>query len=412
MTSQKSNFHENYNKTNGASESLIPKHRTYKSTVYSIWKKLVDPCEKISNKTVRKKARLLSVFLFCLFFLFLGINMGYKLFIPDYSVPLADKLGYIFLVTAYIISRTRYTKIATIIMLVMFPFNVFMCIFTGTSPNVTATFSYLIPSYILASIFLPLSYSALYGLLVCFFITLMPWLLPSEFPAFFNILGPLSVNLLSIALLIIAVIHRDRIERDRQDELKKAYNATLEGWSYAMEIRDKETKVHCTRVIDLTMQMAKALGLDEKERDNILRGALLHDIGKMAIPDSILMKPAPLSDEEWEIMKKHPIVACEILSSISFLKPSMDIPAYHHEWWNGKGYPHGLSGEQSPRAARIVSVAGVWDALLSDRPYRKAWDKDQAIQYLHEQSGKQFDPQMTKLFLSLNLDKNSAVPQS
>jgi PAS domain S-box-containing protein len=185
------------------------------------------------------------------------------------------------------------------------------------------------------------------------------------------------------------------------NELQIAYDTTLQGWAKALEIRDAETQNHSQRVTQITIELAKRLGIAENQLPHIRRGTLLHDIGKMGIPDAILNKPGPLSPEEWQIMRRHPQMAYDILSGIPFLKPALDIPYYHHEKWDGSGYPNGLKGEEIPLAARIFAVVDVWDALLSDRPYRPAWKKHEVIAYLREQSGKQFDPKVVDAFLQL-----------
>lgn len=181
-------------------------------------------------------------------------------------------------------------------------------------------------------------------------------------------------------------------------ELAEAYNATLEGWSRALEMRERETAGHSKRVVDLTLQLAKALEVPESQLVNIRRGALLHDIGKMSIPDSILLKPSSLSEDEWVVMRQHPTYAFELLKAIPFLKDAIDIPYCHHERWNGKGYPRGLKGKAIPIAGRIFALVDVYDALTSDRPYRPAWSEEAALQYLREQSGKYFDPKVVDAF--------------
>ena len=190
-------------------------------------------------------------------------------------------------------------------------------------------------------------------------------------------------------------LHRSNVE------LSLAYDTTLEGWSKALDLRDKETEGHTQRVVDMTLRIAQNLGIDDDELTHIRRGALLHDIGKMGIPDSILLKPGPLTDEEWKIMKKHPTYAYELLYPITHLRPALEIPYYHHERWDGSGYPQGLAGEQIPLAARIFAVVDVWDALTSDRPYRKAWTSKKALDHIRSQSGKHFDPKIVDVFLSL-----------
>ena len=189
--------------------------------------------------------------------------------------------------------------------------------------------------------------------------------------------------------------------RDRTVELEEAYDITLEGWAKTLELRDKETEGHTWRVTEMTMKLALALDIPYEEFDHIRRGAILHDIGKMAIPDEILRKTGPLSDAERDIILQHPTIAYRLLSPILFLKKALDIPYCHHEKWDGTGYPRGLKGNEIPLAARIFSVVDVWDAIQSERPYKKGWPRPQAIEYLREQAGKYFDPEVVNIFLSL-----------
>lgn len=183
------------------------------------------------------------------------------------------------------------------------------------------------------------------------------------------------------------------------EELALAYDTTLEGWSKALDLRDKETEGHTRRVAEATVTLARAMAVGEKELMQIRCGALLHDIGKMGLPDSILLKQGPLTEAEWEIMKKHPVYAFELLSPINFLQPALDIPYCHHEKWDGTGYPRGLKEEQIPLAARIFAVIDVWDALTSDRPYRKAWEPEKVCGYIESLSGTHFDPKVVQQFL-------------
>jgi PAS domain S-box-containing protein/putative nucleotidyltransferase with HDIG domain len=184
-------------------------------------------------------------------------------------------------------------------------------------------------------------------------------------------------------------------------DIVEAHDATIESWSMALELRDQETEGHTLRVTEMTIQMAEALGVGEDELTHIRRGALLHDIGKIGIPDSILLKPGELTDEEWEIMKQHPVFAYNMLSEIEYLEPALDIPFCHHERWDGTGYPRGLKGEAIPLAARIFAVIDVWDALLSDRPYRDAWPEDKVRDYIRAQSGTHFDPAVVDVFFTM-----------
>jgi putative nucleotidyltransferase with HDIG domain len=184
-------------------------------------------------------------------------------------------------------------------------------------------------------------------------------------------------------------------------ELSQAYDATIEGWSYVLELRDHETQGHTRRVTDLAVRLARAVGVPEADLVHVRRGALLHDIGKLAIPDAILLKPGPLTPAETEIMRQHPGHALRLLGNIPFLQPALDIPAAHHEWWNGSGYPAGLAGEVIPLAARVFAIVDVWDALRSDRPYRRAWPESEVHAYLRAQSGTQFDPRVVAAMFEL-----------
>ena len=188
-------------------------------------------------------------------------------------------------------------------------------------------------------------------------------------------------------------------------ELTVAYDATIEGWARALELRDLETSGHTIRVTDLTDQLAARLGISREAMVHMRRGAILHDIGKMAIPESILLKTGPLSMEEAEIIHQHPGYAYKLLYPIPFLRPALEIPLCHHEKWDGSGYPRGLKGEDIPLAARIFSIVDVWEALTSDRPYRVAWPEETAIRYISSESGKQFDPMIVDVFMKLYHEK-------
>jgi HD-GYP domain-containing protein (c-di-GMP phosphodiesterase class II) len=192
----------------------------------------------------------------------------------------------------------------------------------------------------------------------------------------------------------------ENLQRTNQ-ELSLAYDTTLEGWGRALELRDKETEGHTRRVTEMTVQLARRMGIGDEELTHVRRGVLLHDIGKMGVPDQILRKTGPLTEDEWDSMQNHPQYAYDLLYPIAYLRPALDIPYCHHERWDGRGYPRGLSGDEIPVAARIFSIIDVWDALLSDRPYRKAWSREKTLAYIKEQSGKRFDPAVVKEFLKM-----------
>jgi len=183
-------------------------------------------------------------------------------------------------------------------------------------------------------------------------------------------------------------------------ELVIAYDSTIEGWGKALNLRDRETQDHTQRVTEITVRIARVYGMREAEIVHVRRGALLHDIGKMGVPDTILMKDGPLTPEEEEIMHNHPVYAFKILMPIAYLRPALDIPYCHHERWDGSGYPRGLKGEQIPIAARIFALVDNWDALISKRRYHKAWPREKVEQYIRERAGTQFDPDLVELFLA------------
>ncbi|MBI5796134.1 MAG: HD domain-containing protein [Planctomycetes bacterium] len=205
------------------------------------------------------------------------------------------------------------------------------------------------------------------------------------------------------ALAAIAIDNASLFEgmQRTQEELMLAYDVTIEGWSRALDLRDKETEGHSQRVTEMTLELARAFSVKEEELPHIRRGALLHDIGKMAIPDNILLKPGPLTEEEWTIMRKHPEYAYQLLSPITYLREALAIPYCHHERWDGSGYPQGLKGEQIPLAARIFAVVDVYDALSFARPYRAAWQEDKVIEYIKSLSGILLDPRVVELFLKM-----------
>lgn len=184
-------------------------------------------------------------------------------------------------------------------------------------------------------------------------------------------------------------------------KLVLAYDVTLDGWSRALDLRDKQTEGHSQRIAEMTVKIASAMGISEAELIHVRRGVLLHDVGKMGIPDNILQKPGPLTDEEWAIMRKHPAFAYEMLSPIAYIRPALDIPYCHHEKWDGTGYPRRLKGEEIPLAARIFAVVDVWDALCSGRPYKPAWPHEKVRAYISSLAGTQLDPKVVQVFLEM-----------
>ncbi|RJP48039.1 MAG: HD domain-containing protein [Anaerolineaceae bacterium] len=198
----------------------------------------------------------------------------------------------------------------------------------------------------------------------------------------------------------LVLVGRDVTEINQSErDLVQAYDSTLEGWAKAVEMRDRLTEDHTRRVVALTERLARLMGVPEADMVHIRRGAMLHDVGKIGIPDAILSKPAALTGDEMKVMVQHPEQAHNMLAHIGFLGPALDIPYCHHEHWDGCGYPRGLKGEEIPLSSRIFAVVDVWDALTSDRPYRAAWNEQDALNYIREQSGKYFDPNVVQTFL-------------
>jgi putative nucleotidyltransferase with HDIG domain len=220
----------------------------------------------------------------------------------------------------------------------------------------------------------------------------------SDFPASLNRL--VTIAFLYVCTGVITWVVHDTYENNLKS-LTESYDLTLQEWAKALEARDWETAGHSQRVVNLTTAIARELGIEEDEIIQIQRGAILHDIGKMAIPDSILLKPGPLNDSEMKIMQEHPRKAVDMISKSPYLHPAISIPRSHHERWDGTGYPDGLAGQEIPLAARIFTVVDQWDALTSDRPFRKAWPREKVIAFIKEYSGKIFDPEIANVFLSM-----------
>jgi putative two-component system response regulator len=197
------------------------------------------------------------------------------------------------------------------------------------------------------------------------------------------------------------IVEQRNLLEKLHNELLISYQKTIEGWSQALDLRDKETEGHTQRVTQKCVEFARAAGIDEEKLEHVRMGGLLHDVGKLGMPDAILLKPGKLTEEEWKVMRKHPIYAYEWLSPISFLGSAVDIPYCHHEKWDGSGYPRGLRGADIPLFARLFAIVDVWDALSSDRPYRSALSEKEVLEHIRAQAGTHFDPALVDIFLNL-----------
>jgi putative nucleotidyltransferase with HDIG domain len=249
------------------------------------------------------------------------------------------------------------------------------------------------------------SLAAIVSLVAIVFLEIQGYIHPTIGPTTFDILLPIIVLLLVAPAFIWVVVgnlekNLERI-KESEDELRRNYDLTLEAWAKVLEYRDKETEGHSRRLVDLSSRLATALGLAAEEIEHLKRGALLHDIGKLAIPDEILLKPGALNDAERRLMQQHPTYAKQMLSQVSFLQPCIDVAYSHHERWDGLGYPEGLKGEAIPLSARIFAIVDQWDALTSTRPYRKAWTREDVLAYFRDNAGKIYDPQIVSVFFTI-----------
>ena len=230
-------------------------------------------------------------------------------------------------------------------------------------------------------------------------------IIPTVNPTNFDSITPIAILLIIASVVVWAIVQNIEASlqrvRDSEVELRQNYEATLEAWAKVLEYRDRETEDHSRRLVELSNQLGRAAGCSEEQLLYLRRGALMHDIGKLAVPDEILLKPAALTDEEREAIQKHPIYAKQMLSGIKFLEPAIDVAYSHHERWDGKGYPQGLRGEQIPLLARIFAIVDTWDALNSPRIYRQAWAKSDIITYIKENAGIRFDPQLVNIFVQI-----------
>lgn len=383
-------------------ESFLNERQRFANPVFqTVYRFLIMPSRKIEKVHHHHKARLLSSFLLFIVFIFISFHIIAFTSTPNYQFDPADLVGYAFLIIAYFMSRTKWYQVGAWLMIAPIPVLSILSIISGPDQGSLSTIIYLVIALLLASIFFNLQGTIILASISTLLILLIPIVAENAYADYAMIISPLFAYLIAAMLVVVFLIHRNRLERDRQKELKNAYDITLEGWAKALELRDKETLGHSKRVTNLTLQLARKLSISEAELEHIRRGALLHDVGKMAISDIILNKVEQLTAEDWEEIRQHPKIAYQMLRSINYLRLSLDIPLYHHEKWDGSGYPYGLAGNDIPFAARIFAVADVWDALTSKRPYRDAWPKEKVIAYMLDQAGNHFDPAIIEVFMPL-----------
>jgi putative nucleotidyltransferase with HDIG domain len=325
------------------------------------------------------------------------------------SVIALFSLAIICLPLLWLNSRGRFALAAAILsVLILMAINVNL--FEGDGIHDAGVLAY--PIFIMIGILLfgkratpYFSLAAMGSLVGIVALEIQGYLQPTVGPSTFGTLRPFLILLLGAAAVFWVVIgnmekHLERI-KEAELELRKNYDLTLAAWAKVLEYRDRETEGHSRRLVELSTRLARALGLGDEDVAHLQRGALMHDIGKLAIPDDILLKPGPLDEAERKLMQQHPIFAKQMLSRISFLQPCLDVAYSHHERWDGLGYPEGLQQEEIPLAARIFAIVDQWDALTSNRPYRKAWGRDAVIAYLSENAGKIYDPRIVDVFLTI-----------
>jgi len=348
-----------------------------------------------------------SLLLMCLPLLALSINNVYYFFVEpsiDYAWYLiSDLLSLLVLVALWVYNRNGGTRWVGSVTVVLVSFGISF-LYSPDNPS-SGLLMYALPILIASFVIEPRASFWVYLIsLVTYTISLAQTHLINSY----DVTGMTALLVVAISTWIISERLENTIARNTalyndlqlsNQELKDSYETTLEGWSHALDLRDKDTEGHTLRVTELTLQIARAMSFTPEQLIHVRRGALLHDIGKMGVPDTILHKPGPLTEEEWQIMRRHPELAVDLLTPIKHLAPALDIPRCHHEKWDGTGYPKKLKGEQIPLAARIFAVVDVYDALTSDRPYRIAWPKEQVLEYIRVHSGTHFDPAVVDVFL-------------
>jgi hypothetical protein len=350
---------------------------------------------------VQRRGRLMSMYLLMSGIILLHITVANILFMEPGTTAYKEYIyqeiftGFI-LYLLWIINRKGYTLWIAHIFI---NFAILTPIFVYTPKDLEGTMVILAIPIIASSFVITPTASFFYAFVagVGYTISVLYYDLFSEY----NFTSIISLFAISFSTFITSWQFNRALEKNQilLNDLERSYEITLDSWSRALDLRDKETEGHTQRVAELTLRIAKKMIFSKEELIHIRRGALLHDIGKLGIPDSILLKPGPLTEEELSFMCQHPKFAYDLINPIEYLRPALDIPTTHHEKWDGSGYPLGLKGEEIPLSARIFALVDVYDALTSDRPYRTAWTKEKVIQYIRENSGSHFDPQIVPIFL-------------
>lgn len=371
------------------------------SLFHDAYRWLIQPSNSVSGVEDRLKAELLSSLILLLILLLVVSRLAGMASTPESAFVLTDAVGIALLVAAYGFSRSKWFKVGAWLVIFPIPVLVLISLLIANSIESQYNMMYLIISLILVSIFFKVRGIITFTLITVGMIYSLPQFMSEPLLTVEATNRSLTAFLLSAALLTVFVLVRNQVEGERLKEFSSAYDATIQGWARALELRDKETLGHSKRVTALSLRLAERVGVKQENMEHIRRGALLHDIGKMSIPDTILTKVGPLTGEDWVILKRHPEIGYELLKSIEHLQPALDIPLYHHEKWDGSGYPYGLEGREIPLAARIFAIVDVWDSLLSERPFREAWPRQIAVAYMEEQAGKHFDPDILVHFLEM-----------
>jgi hypothetical protein len=361
---------------------------------------LFSPNKSITDVRQRRNAQLAAIISLSLIIIFSVYMVNASL--SGEPSSRTDLISYIILWGIYIFSRTRIHHIAIWLMMLMVPTNTFLNVWLGTTYEVNNTLYFLALGYGLATIFLKHNTTVLFlvGNLVALMLT--PSIAPEGLITRDMLNVHITINVLLGVVSIIANRHKQNIEEEREEEDRRNNAAALTSLSRALEVRHNETANHASRAVELTLALAKHCGISNtKQLRQISEGAILHDIGKIAIPDHILLKEGKLTEEEWAIIKTHPKVGYELMKDFDFLKDSLAIPLYHHERYDGSGYPFGFKGDRIPLEARIFAIIDVYDALLENRPYRGPWPIEKVIDHFKENRGILYDPEILDHFFEM-----------